>query len=137
MDSAIYNIHGDGIKPSFYYLLWSKDELNYGLTLNVPDTIIYKFGQPIAWYFTAKDGKVKKKNKNNLINIKIEQKFTKKAVGFDVIAAYISETEEEGTQVEYLTRQGLRSSYFSIYSLFLLLCLYLPCKPQTISCFRE
>ena len=116
MDNNLHNIDGDGISPAFYHLLWSKDELNYGLTLNIPDTIIYKFGQPVSWYFTARDGKVKKKNKHNLMNVKIEESFTKRTVGFDVVACYISETKEGETEIEFLDRKGLRKMTLTFYT---------------------
>ena len=67
------SLHGDGINDELYFLLWAKDDLNYGPQINIPDTIVYKFGQPVAWYFTSVDGRIKRKNKHNLVNLKIEQ----------------------------------------------------------------
>lgn len=32
---------------------------------------------PLCRYFTAQDGKVRRKNKQNLINVRIEEAFTK------------------------------------------------------------
>lgn len=43
------SLHGDGINDELFFLLWAKDDLNYGPSINVPDTVIYKFGQPVAW----------------------------------------------------------------------------------------
>jgi hypothetical protein len=33
----------DGISEEFFELLWSRDELNFGPSLNIPDTIIFKY----------------------------------------------------------------------------------------------
>ena len=46
----------DGINEEFFSLLWAKDELNFGPSINIPDTIFFKFGQPVAWYFTSTQG---------------------------------------------------------------------------------
>ena len=72
------SLHGDGISDQFFHLLWSKDELNFGPTINIPDTIVFKYGQPLHWYFTGVDGKLKKKNKPNLVNVRIEEAFTRR-----------------------------------------------------------
>ena len=80
----------DGINENFFNLLWMKDELNFGPSINIPDTIIFKYGQPISWYFTTSQGKIKKKNRSNLLNARIEDSFTKNILGYDVIASYVS-----------------------------------------------
>lgn len=80
----------DGINENFFNLLWTKDELNFGPSINIPDTIIFKYGQPVSWYFTTTQGKIKKKNRSNLLNARIEDSFTKNILGYDVIASYVS-----------------------------------------------
>jgi hypothetical protein len=108
----------DGISEDLYKLLWSKDELNYGPSINIPDTIVYKYGQPQSWYFTATNGKVKKKNKQNLISAKIEEVFNKHVLGYDVLAYFISvpldaDGDHDDDQppppitIEYLDRSAL------------------------------
>jgi hypothetical protein len=47
--SQAMSLHGDGINDELYFLLWAKDDLNYGPHINLPDTVVYKFGQPVAW----------------------------------------------------------------------------------------
>jgi len=84
------SIEVDGISEEFFHLLWSKDELNFGPSINIPDTVIFKYGQPVTWFFTASNGKIKKKNRNNLLNARIEDVFTKNVLGYDVIATFIS-----------------------------------------------
>lgn len=88
----MYSLEGDGVSEQLYEFVWCKDELSFRPTINIPDTIVYKFGQPISWYFTGVDGKVKKKFKTNIINVKIEEAFLKASVGADVVAYYISWT---------------------------------------------
>lgn len=88
----MYSLEGDGVSEHLYELIWCKDELSFRPIINVPDTIVYKFGQPVSWYFTGVDGKVKKKFKTNIINAKIEEAFIKANVGSDVVAYYISWT---------------------------------------------
>ena len=105
----------DGINEEFFELLWSKDELNFGPSINIPDTIFYKYGQPTVWYFTAQNGKLKKKNRQNLMNARIEEVFNKHVLGYDVIATFINVSLEKDPKtglyppltMEYLDREGL------------------------------
>lgn len=84
------SLEGDGVCEHLFEFIWCKDELSFRPTINIPDTIVYKFGQPVSWYFTGLDGKVKKKFKANIINTKIEEALTRANVGSDHIAYYIS-----------------------------------------------
>ena len=112
------NIHnlpleGDGIAENLYQYLWTKDELDDGPRICIPDTIVYKYRQPAAWYFTSVDGSIKKKNKANLINVRIEEAFLRKRSGSDIVAYYISSNhasreEERETTIEYLTEDTFR-----------------------------
>ncbi|CBJ30686.1 conserved unknown protein [Ectocarpus siliculosus] len=112
----MYSLEGDGVCEHLYEFISCKDELSFRPTINIADTIVYKFGQPVSWYFTGVDGKVKKKFKTNIINTKIEEAFVKASVGSDIVAYYISWTSngskyqdenEDKTTIEYLDRQGL------------------------------
>lgn len=84
----------DGISEEIFKLLWAKDELNFGPNLNIPDTVIYKYGQPVAWYFTSLNGRIKRKNKQNLVSAKIEEAFNKYVLGYDVLAYFITMPSE-------------------------------------------
>ncbi|KAJ8607179.1 hypothetical protein CTAYLR_007334, partial [Chrysophaeum taylorii] len=112
------SLEGDGISDVLLQSLWTKDELGYSPSVWVPDSIVYKFGQPTVWYFTGVDGKLKKKNKHNLasVNIKIEEVFNKSAT-CDILGYYISETSEQQgavkTSIEYLDRKGLHDFLYN------------------------
>lgn len=113
---AAKSIEIDGISEEFFNLLWMKDELNFGPSINIPDTVIFKYGQPVTWYFTASNGKIKKKNRNNLLNARIEDSFTQNILGYDVIATFFSvPTESEQNKklnqntIEYLSRKDLQA----------------------------
>ena len=119
-DGNLSSLEKDGISDELFQLLWSKDELNYGPSINIPDTILYKFGQPTAWYFTSVNGRVKKKNKHNLISAKIEEVFNKHVLGYDVLAMFISMPGEDQTTasdhqttIEYLDRDALNKFLYS------------------------
>ena len=112
------SLHGDGVNDSLFHHIWQKDELNFGPTVNIPDTIIYKFGQPVQWYFSGMDGKVKRKHKQNLVNVRIEEAMTKKVIGSDIVAYYIAtevddETGSTSTSIEYLDRKGLHDFLYN------------------------
>ena len=82
-----------------------KDELDQGPKINIPDTIIYKYRQPAYWYFTAKNGQVKRKSKYNLMNVRIEETFTRNTMGSDIIAYYLTTDEKTGeVTIEYFDK---------------------------------
>ncbi len=60
----MYSLGGDGVSEQLYEFIWCKDDMSFRPTINIPDTVVYKFGQPVSWYFTGVDGKVKKKIQN-------------------------------------------------------------------------
>lgn len=120
----------DGVTDDLFKLLWARDELNFSPMVNVPDTILYKYGQPVCWYFTSVNGHVKRKNKQNLISAKIEEAFNKHILGYDVIAYFISmpvvdhdssnnnnstsqPQEAAPTVIEYLDREALKNFLYN------------------------
>lgn len=115
------SIINDGINEEFFRLMWLKDELNFGPSLNIPDTIVVKYGQPTSWYFTAQNGRIKKKNRQNLMNARIEEIFTKHILGYDVIATfvniYIDPDPDTGvvppSTVEFLDLEGLNNFLYN------------------------
>lgn len=111
----------DGISEEFFSLLWTKDELNFGPSINIPDTVVFKFGQPIHWYFTASNGRIKMKNRQNLLSGKIEEVFTKYLLGYDIVATFLSvplERDSEtgklpGNTIRYFNRVDLNDFLFN------------------------
>jgi len=117
-EKNIFTLSSDGISFEFFNLLWTKDELNFGPSVNIPDTIVFKSGTPSNWYFTASNGRIKRKNRQNLMNARIEEAFTKHLLGYDVVAFFIhvESTDEEDKRnstsaipmsIEYFDRTGL------------------------------
>lgn len=117
-------LEGDGLIENLFYFLWCKDDFNAGPRIFVPHTVLYKFSQPSAWYFTSlRSGKIKKKAKVNLNNLQIEHEFTKKRSASDIVAYYIyfnsststgnaSSSNDEhaasATTIEYFDTEALR-----------------------------
>lgn len=121
-DGNLTTLDKDGISDELYQLLWARDELNFGPSVNIPDTIVYKYGQPVVWYFTSVNGKVRKKNKHNLISAKIEEVFNKHVMGYDVLAMFISmahdsnetnATQNHQTTIQYLDRAALNNFLYN------------------------
>jgi len=120
-EAGAVQLTDDGISEQFFELLWSKDELNFGPSINIPDTIVYKFGQPTNWYFTANNGRVKRKNRGNLLNARIEECFTKHVLGYDIIASFVSVHVERDpvtgavapSTIEFLDHAGLSNFLYN------------------------
>ena len=115
----LLSLSKDGISEDLFKLLWAKDELNYGPSINIPDTIVYKYGSPVSWFFTSTTGKIKKKMKQNLVSAKIEEAFNKHVLGYDVLALFVSMPSETDTQqnapnvIEYLDRDALNNFLYN------------------------
>lgn len=110
-NAAATALSGDGVSEYLFNLLWSKDELNFCPGINIPDTIMFKYGQPVQWYFTASNGKIKKKSKHKLMNARIEEEFNKHILGYDVVATFINVVvDKEGNRkstIQFFDRRAL------------------------------
>ena len=87
-------LEGDGVIENLFYYLWNKDEFDRSPAFNIPDTILFHYAQPSQWYFTSTSGKLKRKNKSNTTNVKIEHEFTKASIGNNIIAYYMSKNSK-------------------------------------------
>eukprot|EP01065_Artemidia_motanka_P026204 TRINITY_DN31123_c0_g1_i1.p1 TRINITY_DN31123_c0_g1~~TRINITY_DN31123_c0_g1_i1.p1 ORF type:complete len:525 (+),score=97.72 TRINITY_DN31123_c0_g1_i1:44-1618(+) len=106
---------GDGILGAFFTLLWTKAtaKRQHLLTgIYVPDTIIYQYSKPLFWYFTAKDGTVKRKLRTRLNCGHIEEQFLKHGKSACSVVGQHITTRSEGDSNEpvltYATRSELR-----------------------------
>jgi hypothetical protein len=89
------NLEGDGIMELIYYLLWRKDSpYNEQMNICIPDTIIFRKGRPVSWYFTNHDGTVLKKKLANVTFDNIVKAFTKNAKNGDIVGYFINIDEE-------------------------------------------
>jgi hypothetical protein len=120
-------LQGDGIKFSFFHYLWMKNRgqlKEFGTKkfqsiqkgnwkvkstqIRLPDTVIFRLGQPLQWYFTSERGgqpSLLRKRKQNLNVEKIENVFIKKARNVnkdwldsnnDILAYFISSSNASG-----------------------------------------
>jgi hypothetical protein len=105
------SLEGDGVLDSFYEYLWRKHSESDSLQIfSLPDTVIFKYQQPSAWYFTSVDGSFKRKAKDKLNPTCIEEAFLKNVSPCEIVATYYcaaQETPEERT-LEFLGRDELR-----------------------------
>lgn len=84
----------DGVSASIFHLIWKKNEiLNENIKINIPDTILYKYGKPVFWYYSTKDG-VKRKKPENITNTNILNFFIKEDKKIGVVAVYLYNLQE-------------------------------------------
>ena len=96
-------IEGDGLIENFFKLIWEKQEKDKGLRgFYLPDSVIYKYQQPRAWYFTTREGYIKRKRKECLNAKSIEQEFLKSTSKSNIVAYFIYKSENK-RQIEYFT----------------------------------
>src|SRR5688572_15416893 len=89
-------IEGDGVIEDIYYLLWRKDSpFNEKLNLRIPDTLIFRKGRPMAWYYTTNEGSVMRKKQNSLVYPKILKKFTQGVSEGDIVAYFVNVDEKK------------------------------------------
>ena len=90
------SIIGDGLKEDVYYLLWKKETpFKESLAINLPDTIFFKKGGPVHWYFTNEQGRIMRKRKINTTNQNIISAFTSRAKPDDIVAYFITIEDKE------------------------------------------
>lgn len=82
---------GDQNKLLFqlYNLVWEKSPYLKHLNVYIPDTVIID-DEPLEWYFTNKNGEVKKKLRENLKVKNIVKTFCRKTRGCDVVAKFVT-----------------------------------------------
>ena len=102
-------LHGDGLLDSFFYYLWIKSPDMQFDEFRIPDTVIYRYSQPRAWYFTSRQGLIKRKSKEKLTAQNIEAEFSKKVSDSGVVATYTWIHSMNGPKViEYFGLPELR-----------------------------
>lgn len=73
-------ISGSGLLDSFFTLLWKQNEVleNQNIRYNfiMPHTIIFKDSNPVQWYFSNKDNKIKRKKLESMTVDHILEVFT-------------------------------------------------------------
>jgi len=98
----------DNLYEILYHMLWNKDgsQPTSILPVFIPDTVLFRPGAPIAWYFSDSSGVMKRKSEANLNIPKILETFLKKKSQHGIVAyyIYISDTikeEDEGNNESY------------------------------------
>lgn len=93
-------LHGDGLLDSFFYYLWIKNPDEEHLNeFRIPDTVIYRYSQPRAWYFTSRQGLIKRKSKEKLTAQNIEAEFSKNISDSGIVATYTCINSLNGPKV--------------------------------------
>jgi len=74
-----------------YYHLWKKDlQTGEGVTgINIPDTILYRWGQPRVWYFSSQSKKILKKTRDKMLDYNIEAMLASKKGNKEITPAGI------------------------------------------------
>lgn len=128
------DLNGDGLIENLYHYLWSKDSLfNRSPQVNIPDTVIFRYEQPVFWYFTSKPKsevnpdntastgdlnqtsntaqvtKIMRKSRKNLNNKEIERAFLKEPSPSGIVAVYMYRKTERNI-VNVMKRQERQGS---------------------------
>lgn len=112
------DVSQSGQVDSLFYLLWLRNKQQQRCPhVNIPHTVLFRFQQPAAWYFTsAQDGSLKRKHRHNLTPSHVIDVFEKAtARNISGIAATYLYTEvrngEPVTTAEFLDMEGVRSLF--------------------------
>ena len=111
MLQRIRGVEGDGLLEEVFHLLWHKTGTTQSSEqLAIPDTVVLKYGQPVAWYFTSVDGTIKRKSKVNLTFARIQELFTARPSRSGIAATYTYNDRQSGLikcVIEHLDAPGL------------------------------
>eukprot|EP00755_Sulcionema_specki_P010596 Sspe_Gene.46886::Locus_23584_Transcript_3_3_Confidence_0.429_Length_1117::g.46886::m.46886 len=83
-------LHGDGMLGTFFSMLWQRvaGKRTHQLTgVNIPDTIIYLYSKPLHWFFSSRNGDIKKKSRSRLNSKYIEEQFLRNGTSVSGIKA--------------------------------------------------
>ena len=101
-------MHSEGILGAFFSILWHKGvgKRMHQLTgVNIPDTILYLYSKPLHWYFSCKNGEIKKKSRSRLNSRHIEEQFLKNGNSVSGIkASYLMAVASDVPNAEPQTR---------------------------------
>eukprot|EP00297_Palpitomonas_bilix_P011631 CAMPEP_0113881016 /NCGR_PEP_ID=MMETSP0780_2-20120614/8124_1 /TAXON_ID=652834 /ORGANISM="Palpitomonas bilix" /LENGTH=334 /DNA_ID=CAMNT_0000867791 /DNA_START=563 /DNA_END=1564 /DNA_ORIENTATION=- /assembly_acc=CAM_ASM_000599 len=105
---------GQTFVPSLFHLLWKKSDATLeGCEMKIPNTIIFHSGYVSSWYFTSKNGHIKKKNKEKLNRKDIIDGFPKKATrsSSEIVAYFLRPKGEEfeDAEVEYFDQASFEN----------------------------
>ena len=83
----------DGIFDKLYHYLWAFSDYFIEdvarLHLNIPDTVIFENKQPLFWYYSDKNGFIRKRKTENLFIDNIKEKFLKKSSKTNIVGYFI------------------------------------------------
>jgi hypothetical protein len=92
----------DGLVENLYHLLWLTDDVidKKPFPFSIPDTVVYKYSQPLFWFFTSQNGLILKKEKVKLNREKIETEFLKNVGPSGIVAYYIYNKNKENEMIK-------------------------------------
>jgi hypothetical protein len=108
-----FNFDEDGLLDIIYHFAWQKANPDISEHFFfLPDTVIYKYQQPRFWYFTSKDGSIKKRSQNKLKTDIIKEFFTKNVSQSEIVAwfMYIDHSKKI---VEFLNLENFNHFLYS------------------------
>ena len=97
----------ENLLHTFFCLLWAKSRTrDLSETIRIPDTVILSHARVIDWFFTAKDGQIKKKSRQKLNSQLVMDQFAKRAHKnksdtFSVLVARDPELEEGASATHF------------------------------------
>ncbi len=111
------SVNEDGLVDSIYHFLWLTDDLKgkQMLPFMLPDTIIYRYQQPIFWFFSTKQGYIMRKAKSKLNNEKIKESFLKKMGASGIVAYYIYNKKRSENIIKELTEKKMEDAKAKVY----------------------
>lgn len=111
-------LESDGVIDRLFELLWKRDPFSDSAPqMRIPQTVVFRYRAPSAWYFTSVDGTIKRKSKAKLTCQHIEEEFLRHPSESNVVACYIYDIATEGvatkTIIEHLDPDGLKELLYN------------------------
>eukprot|EP00746_Dinoflagellata_sp_MGD_P132261 gnl/MRDRNA2_/MRDRNA2_65999_c0_seq1.p1 gnl/MRDRNA2_/MRDRNA2_65999_c0~~gnl/MRDRNA2_/MRDRNA2_65999_c0_seq1.p1 ORF type:complete len:848 (+),score=129.61 gnl/MRDRNA2_/MRDRNA2_65999_c0_seq1:426-2969(+) len=113
-----HGLESDGVIDRLFELLWKRDPFSDSAPqMRIPQTVVFRYCAPSAWYFTSVDGTIKRKSKAKLTCQHIEEEFLRHPSESNVVACYIYDISTEGvatkTIIEHLDPNGLKELLYN------------------------
>ena len=84
-------IDEDNLCEILYHILWDKNiySPSSALPVFIPDTVCFRAGVPVAWYFSDQEGVMKRKLEANLTLENVIDTFIRKKSKYGIVAYYL------------------------------------------------
>lgn len=101
-----------------FFHLWKKPTSQHSekksqtsLGVLIPNTVIFRWAQPLCWYFTAPDGTIRRKKKENLTLMLLEKQLSRQVSKSPIVSMLMYEDPKSQIIMEQEKEEGKKEGF--------------------------